>query len=950
MNKEVKYNGCSAQPSDYECQDGELAVAINLVPEDGALKPIGQPKVIKQLTANNKVAFIHETSAFTHYIIYGDNSKIAYVSQGSNAEPTPLDSNCQYLYGVTHFNAVGNTLLAFTENGINYFLWKDSGYVYLGDHVPEVDVSFGLIGRPRLFSQCDDSKSTFTISFDGIAEDGLNNEFTENNKNRITEQVMAKVNKFVREQTIEKGRFCFPFFVRYALRLFDGSLVNHSAPILMNPSTAACPVVFWKHIRGKKSYTEAELDIMLVASTLDYMVLNSGESYKLETWSDIVTGIEIFISKPIYTFDQNGKCTSWQDTDNFSTKFIGRLYATNKTYQNDSISEDKVIGAFTSKDFLDIYAEWEYSRIYAMYFSADRTNPGQTLHLPEFSDEKVAETIRNTATFYKLRTIEASEAYANRGKRTEIVVEDEYLQSLVTREVMTDDYLTHDVLTAESSYAFNNRLNLSGVYRKPFRGFLGPSMFAWCNNHYEWKQSGTTLTVSPLAFGSFDMEITVYIKENGRVYAVEASDYYAGSPVRFLSFDMTDSAGNALKIKRSWGCYVFYPNVNAHKMLISNSTFGAYLITLKPHEFLNGAFAVLDYEMVRDVNYTNADLPTIDYNPSLTYRENYIPQPNKVFTSEVNNPFYFPLQGVNTVGTGKILGICSAAKALSQGQFGQFPLYAFTDEGVWAMEVSSTGLYSARQPITRDVCVNPDGITQIDSSVLFPTDRGIMLISGSNTQCISDTIKTEFPFDLLSLPHMQGLHDRLNHDPAIDKCLPMLPFSEFLKTCRMIYDYVHQRIIVYNPAVTYAYVYSLKSHLWGMIYSNIADNVNSYPNALAIDTKGNLVDFTLNDEAEVASMLVTRPLKLDAVNIHKTIDNIIQRGNFRKGHVQSLLYGSRDLMNWHLVWSSKDHFLRGFRGTPYKYFRIALLCNLTPDESIFGASVQFTPRLTNQPR
>ena len=57
-----------------------------------------------------------------------------------------------------------------------------------------------------------------------------------------------------------------------------------------------------------------------------------------------------------------------------------------------------------------------------------------------------------------------------------------------------------------------------------------------------------------------------------------------------------------------------------------------------------------------------------------------------------------------------------------------------------------------------------------------------------------------------------------------------------------------------------------------------------------------------------------------------------------------------DLINWHLVWSSKDHYLRGFRGSPYKYFRIAGVATLNADENIFGASVQFSPRQANQPR
>ena len=166
----------------------------------------------------------------------------------------------------------------------------------------------------------------------------------------------------------------------------------------------------------------------------------------------------------------------------------------------------------------------------------------------------------------------------------------------------------------------------------------------------------------------------------------------------------------------------------------------------------------------------------------------------------------------------------------------------------------------------------------------------------------------------------------------------------------MIYDYIHQRIIIYNKYYTYAYIFSLKGKQWGIMYSKISSNFNSYPDALALISDGKLVNFSKDNGQALPALLVTRPLKLDAPDVLKTVDTVIQRGNFRKGHVQSVLYGSRDLVNWHLVWSSKDHYLRGFRGTPYKYYRIALLCNLAEGESIFGATVQFTPRQLNQPR
>ena len=166
----------------------------------------------------------------------------------------------------------------------------------------------------------------------------------------------------------------------------------------------------------------------------------------------------------------------------------------------------------------------------------------------------------------------------------------------------------------------------------------------------------------------------------------------------------------------------------------------------------------------------------------------------------------------------------------------------------------------------------------------------------------------------------------------------------------MIYDYVHQRVIVYAPSITYAYVYSLKTQQWGMIFSRIASHLNSYPDALAVDADNAVLNFSVPKAEAVKCLYTTGPLKLEAANVLKTIDCIIQRGFFCKGNVATVLYGSRDLVNWHLVWSSKDHYLRGFRGSPYKYFRIAGVATLNADENIFGASVQFTPRQNNQPR
>ena len=945
MNHEIIYSGFSASPSDYECPDGSLAASVNLVPEDGALQPVLPPSVVMRLQEGEEVKLIHKTATFTHYIIYSDSSYVlSYVKEGTSAR-----HEVGRIYFARHFNAVGNTLLVFTTEGCNYLVFKDGAYKNLGNHLPDVQLSFGLVGHPRLFSLSDESRSTFTISFDGIAEDALYNELSESNKTRITEQVMARVNKFMAQETVRKGRFCFPFFVRYALRLFDGSLVCHSAPVLMNPSTKAAPVAWWYRATGKHSYTDAECDVMLVASSLDYRLLKNSDALSLPDWSDVITGIEVFISKPIYTYDQSGQITSFADTDNYTTKFIGRLYASNYDSTTYVKTEDKVLGDFSSKEFLKYYCEWTYAQIHEIYYSLEHSHPSTAFHLPEFSDNKVAESLHSASTFYKLCTINIADAVASR-MRTDIVIDDEYLQSLTTREVMTDDYLSRDRLKADFSFVYNGRLNLAGLHRHPFGGFSALSMFAHCNGRFNYDRIGNTLVVNMVnsVDSASSYTVRVYIKEAGTdVFVVNDAE------LDMLGLKMQNYLSGTLHIdgadvesRHSWGCYVFYPNVNAYKLVIGNDDTLCYAIDLRPHDFLNGAYALLDYELVRRKNFTT--LPSS--RPAEAGGGFPIPLPNKIYTSEVNNPFYFPLLGINTVGTGEIKGICSAAKALSEGQFGQFPLYAFTTEGVWALEVSSTGTYSARQPITRDVCTNSRGITQLDSAVLFPTDRGIMLISGSQTRCISESVSSEYPFDATLLPGFTKLHAMLGHEPATDKCLPTLPFSEFLKQCRMLYDYVHQRVIVYAPGITYAYVFSLKTNQWGMMYSDIASHLNSYPDALAVNSSGAVVNYSASQAVAVRCLYVTRPLKLGAPGVLKTVNTVIQRGFFRKGNIATVLYGSRDLQSWHLVWSSKDHYLRGFRGSPYKYFRIAGVATLSPDENIYGASVEFTPRQTNKPR
>lgn len=915
MEKDIRFTGYTAVPSDYECSDGELAQAYNLINEDGAYKSLLAPKVVFNLGENHSVIYVHKATTYTHYIIIDTaNKKLLWTIDGSNF--TDLYSvGDKELYQVV---GVGNTLIALTDAGMFYFLWKGdtSGYLFLGNDIPELPISFGLQGEMQRTDE-------FTLEFDNLSwetkikEGGSSyvsyNEFTDENKKKITSQVLAKVNKFIADRSTNKGKFIFPFLVRYAYRLYDGNLIRHSAPVLMVCSTSCAPIVLWRHIYGKNGLNRADVRVVGMLHSLDYAAIKQSDIDLLKDWTDIVKSVDIFISKPIYTYNQNGECDKFFNYDEYGDEAWG--YSICK-HTNQAADKTKYPLHYQKKDM---------GYLYQMTFDKDNlgTRPGGILGLPRKDSSTVKEDIRNCSNFYFLESIKIEQLTTT---RTLLNIEEDYLQSLVNREVMTDDYDSHDKIIPKYAFGYNARVNLANIRKKLFDGFNAGAMLPFTDGYVKhWSDTSPTILDKTI-----NISVYVFIKQDGKDIIVhgEAGVFGYENPVLFL----------------------YYPNGNAYKAIVTAwDYFGTfYEIPLERHAFLNGAFY---YGGWNDLEKRTYNSPTTS-----SEEERTIEIPNKIYTSEVNNPFYFPVTGINTVGTGKILGVSTAAKALSQGQFGQFPLYAFTDEGVWALEVNSSGGYSAKQPITRDVCISSDSITQIDTAVLFATDRGIMEISGSQTQCLTDIINGNDFFSLDRLPGLAKLYP--NGIPQVD-----CTFSEYRKGARMAYDYVNQRIVVFNANKDYAYVFSMKSKLWGIVASSLTSAINSYPNAYAmakVKTAGGngkqevtnncLVDLSRSAETHQKGLLVTRPIKLDVASMLKTFDTVFLRGLFGKGKVQVVLYGSRDNINWHLVHSAKEHYLRGFRGTPYKYFRIVAITDLSIGETLVGASIAYTPRLINQLR
>lgn len=969
MVKEIKYTGFTASPSDYECPDGDLAAVLNVVPEEGSLSPVLPPRQLFQLSDGGDVRFVHETSYIRNFIIlHPDNSITWRTEEDPDQYSHGTLSHSFSGHTIHQINAIGNTLIVLADDGMHYFLWKGyrngsehegdepKEYLYLGTHMPELSLSFGLkIGNwSQQFSgeqHWFDFAAMETSAGEGEEHDwysddkNTNLDFISGNSNSkpeiIVNNILADANKLV-SRLKKNGYFCMPFLVRYAYRLYDGSTTMQSSPVLMCLPTRCNPLFYLQKIDDELYY----VIVRALAAELYYKA-NSSIS-ELKNWNDIIKSVDIFISDQIYTYEQNEEGEGWLDlqryngftvlgsnTEEYKSAFEGQYVVSGRRISRYSSALNTT---FQKRSFYKIALEdHQYLSI------ATGGSVNKLMNFGHRPSEQINDEIKGVSAFYLLKSFSFDEI---KSEMTKIDIGYDYLTTLNTKEVLKDDYDSHDIIIPKYSYGYNGRLNLSDLRKTLFGGFNASSLFAYTEGFED--------------VDFVDDEEQSECSENNKVYATVFVIINQDNK-EFIVDGVVGTFGY-----KSPFSYFFYPSIYAKKIILSlihNGQERLYELPLKFHDMLNGSyfFGENDFNLYDGTHDYTGNYPNVT-----PEKERFIELPNKIYSSEVNNPFYFPVIGISTVGVGRIMAITSATKALSQGQFGQFPLYAFTDEGVWALEVSKTGAISAVQPFTRDVCINQDSITQLDSSVLFATDLGVMLISGSNSICISDNLNYDQVFHIDTLPSSDKL---ISLAGLTQENFSYVAFREFLLGCRMLYDYVHQRIIVYSrhtdasghpvSPYPYAYVYSLKTKTWGMIQSNIKDTVPSYPEALAMLFDGSLADYsaegTLTTDADgnltgIKGMLITRPLKLDAPDVLKTVDTVIQRGNFQRGHIKTAIYGSRDLIHWFVVWTSVDHYLRGFRGTPYKYFRLVLLCDLDPHESIYGCTVQYTPRFTNRLR
>lgn len=806
MQKSFSFKGINRSTDVSLVQDGECLDIVNMRMAGGSLLPMPQPRVVAGLRYAYS-AFYHHATAGCYIGITADGKRTLHFYDNSFA---PIMSGGSMLViddlqGVNALEFVGNIVCCLTDNGIYYLLFDNGKYLALGERPAVPDVGITLSSKVE-------SVITENAYYKMTETDEHELSWTHNEKGYIDECISA-LNK--------AGYYIDRALFRVALRLYDGSYINVSNIIYVSDGNSGDGVG-----RDAENMLSEPVD---AASPCKYKVSVRGfkpnfslSAPALQAWRNIVVGVDIFSTMSI----------------------PGKVSAPDKFAKNSEVYSSKPL-------------------------------------------EKLWEDVASAALYYKVAEYDVDGNLLNR--LDDVSPSNLALQQGLETATLPSSLSSYDV---KSSFLYNGRLHIAAFKEYFFKGYgvaaynpigggIGyvDSMVVQVKlrtaqgefvtgEQFENPQlgdDGFAPLLPPLLTypDTRACEMAIFLRMGSKVYCkifplkahkylniayylhrwyvpfnvtVKAVFANGGKPNSSIDSELVlkifgyDNGTHEVVYSASGNCWKYNGNT------FPPSEYSGLRIFAVHRNAVDGDKLVFTIERGRITDFTFKDIDNITFDDTWTEVDGMplaAPSPfenryNVMKVSMVENPFVFPAACTYTPSQGAIVGLSSNTVALSEGQFGQYPLYVFCSDGIWAMSVDTSGsvAYLAGNQVSRDVCVNAASICGVGGGVLFAGKQGMMLIAGNSVKRISAALDNAgsmpkgVPDDLFAkIPGLVSLEcDGGDFD-----------FQGFIANAFMAYLPSHNEVIVGNAAHEYSFVYSFDSGVWTRYKGNFTGKVHGVP-------------------------------------------------------------------------------------------------------------------------
>ena len=932
-------------------QNGELDECVGLYPKSGELRNIPRMTALKDGTGSTD--FVLPSSSHILLGLHATDGRNIYISRVASGQSQVLYSNV-WQDGASRMSAqiegfvtdesvqiltLGRIMMALDATGLHYFIWKADGYTFLGNKVPDLQMRFGLKGElvtSTLAGEINGHFDTSGISYQGQGYLDPDNTHVRN----ISNQAYGAAAK-VTADAARDGYFTHPFFVRYAIRLYDGSHTNLSAPVLMWVSSNE---LFMQSSNWHSSSTD--IYYTMIKAQLEYRI--KADNLELfEDWGDLVKGVDIYVTVPNYSYKPDGTrllfYADYLSYNSFSYSTINSL----KDSWGFSICRLTNINSSWSGSFQNNnYVKRDMMLCHALFFNNASLNPSKMagtggwnalLALDRRNDGWEAD-MAGDGPYYLIKSYDLSEL--NDTEVTTVKLGTDRLTNLTTGEVLKETETFDNIVSVSDALIYNRRLALSDITE---RVVCRQSLFTLLPMSDAWQgwycAEGTGLPTK----NTGDWESTASYN-----MAVEMTDM-GGDIIRVN--DETLASGGTVFNLRSALLYLSYLSTDVSKLtvytLVDSTPFGIVLTGLRKNIYFNGTY-YLSFSPLGSSPLT--ELTSSDITPTQDNLKSY---PSRLLVSQAENPFVYSLRNYFEVGSGRVLRIATFTEPLSSGQVGQFPLIAFCSDGMWALEINrNDGTFYDPAPVSPDVLSNLSSLTTIEGGLLYVTCQGLKSIGiHKEIRLLSGPIEGKNIDESLYVgsdkplyPYVSGWASLFTADVA--------EVREALQDCSIVYDNKNNLVHIFLSQAKH-YVLSLASLEFSgqidggakpaAVIEDYAMSVMQFPS----DAHLYVYDSAADGQNTYKGWCLSRILTIGETNMYA---NIMQMKVYHSmdntpsgsSALKTALFVSNDKKSWALLSSLK--------GASYKYYRFALFTDMTDLEAVSGISMLYNPERGNKLR
>lgn len=844
-------------------KNGTLSHLINLRHEGNVLRPIGKKREAHPLTMAGTVTkiFLHKTAEWESWIKFaaGVLSNFGGKDKASKTTVTAFDSTiCADGGTLLEIRSFKNYLYAITTTQMRVY------FGYTGDN------DYVLYKRANVY---DFRKIDFRIGTRATNTlfEGVNHDYylfhTSSYAENFDIAILDDIYKLESKMSAEQGGLPGVCWFRVGLRLFDDTVLFPTQPIFSWGAKVDFGL-YKAHRTGESNSTVIHYTpriysnlytLSVLSSVIDSLLANNTVSGDVCNVKNFVKGIEIFASAPQRVFDlDKGKL---QKNETLRLATVDTVYPYSNLFALNELFRDKgndpeiwyKVGTHNLEDIVNMLGSGGYYNM-----DIDLKN--------YWTDYATRETFALADESWHVAVPKASKVYNSRLLLGDIKIS------------LSDGYLFQQPTDAVFDWFVKGSVSGDIVYRSPAPDTLSGYSYAYLKTSDGERIVRTALTYRAYKKYTYNGSTYSLTGGNDRLIALPGQIGYPDRRAYKMVFTIIQPSNNAEMFLKE---VVLTSSVNSNFSQYVNVSWGQ----ARENGFAsNAAFSASMFSTYKYFNFTTliiqysgTTLPGLSGFTAPTYLSSYIDQ-NRIIVSEVDNPFTFLAKHSYRVGSGRIVAMDSTTETLSLGQFGQYPVNVFTNEGIYALMQGDNGvLFSSIVPMNSEVCIGRNTLP-IHGSIIFISERGIAALSGKEVSILSLPLNTIVSNSLTPNP-IRGM-DIYGQITAHAQLFGMANFEYVLEDIRSLitantslaFDRARNEIIISDPAWTKHIYYSMESKCFSFADEQFISTCDTYSEHFALTSGGKIVficsnsgDLGQNQSEEstnpVKVLLQTKPIK-----------------------------------------------------------------------------------------